>query len=419
MLNERSVREHPDETLAALRRRHAGSDAERALEQWLALDAGRRATATRRDALARRVAELHAAGGTTAGPDLHAAEHELRAVEEALVVVTAQARRTLQRLPNLPDARVPGGDGPDRNVELRRWGEPPAFDFTPQRHDELGAALGILDLPRATKVAGPRFPLLVGAGARLARVLASFMLDLHTAHGYVEIAPPHLLKTETLEGTGHLPRFTDDLYAVPRDDLWLSPTAEAQLVSLHAGETLTEARLPLAYTACAPAFRREAGSSRSATRGLIRQHQFDKVELVRLATPETADAAFDAILAESEEVLRRLGLAYRVVALCAGDLPFASQRTLDLEVWMPGQGRYVEIASISDCGPFQSRRLNIRYKPSAGGRARHPHTLNGSALPIGRTLAALLENGQRADGSVALPDALVACAGMRTIDPSK
>lgn len=419
MLNERSVREHPDETLAALRRRHAGSDAERALEQWLALDAGRRATATRRDALARRVAELRAAGGTTAGPDLHAAEHELRAVEEALVVVTAQARRTLQRLPNLPDARVPGGDGPDRNVELRRWGEPPAFDFTPQRHDELGAALGILDLPRATKVAGPRFPLLVGAGARLARVLASFMLDLHTAHGYVEIAPPHLLKTETLEGTGHLPRFTDDLYAVPRDDLWLSPTAEAQLVSLHAGETLTEARLPLAYTACAPAFRREAGSSRSATRGLIRQHQFDKVELVRLATPETADAAFDAILAESEEVLRRLGLAYRVVALCAGDLPFASQRTLDLEVWMPGQGRYVEIASISDCGPFQSRRLNIRYKPSAGGRARHPHTLNGSALPIGRTLAALLENGQRADGSVALPDALVACAGMRTIDPSK
>jgi seryl-tRNA synthetase len=416
MLNERSVREHPDETLAGLRRRHAGPDAERTLEQWLALDAGRRATATRRDALARRVAELRDAGGTTAGPDLRAAEHELRAVEEALVVVTAQARRTLQRLPNLPDTRVPEGDEPERNVEVRRWGEPPAFDFTPRRHDELGAALDILDLPRATRLSGPRFPLLIGAGARLARALASFMLDLHTAHGYVEIAPPHLLKTETLEGTGHLPRFADDLYAIPHDDLWLSPTAEAQLVALHAGETLPEARLPLAYTACAPAFRREAGSARSATRGLIRQHQFDKVELVRLATPETADAAFDAILAESEEVLRQLGLPYRVVALCAGDLPFASQRTLDLEVWMPGQGRYVEIASISDCGPFQSRRLNIRYKPSAGGRARHPHTLNGSALPIGRTLAALLEHGQRADGSVALPDALAAYMGMRRLD---
>src|SRR5579859_3026224 len=201
MLNERSVREHPDETLASLRRRHAGPNAERALEQWLALDAGRRATATRRDTLARRVAELRGAGGTTVGPDLRAAEHELRAVEEALVVVAAQARRALQRLPNLPDARVPEGDGPERNVELRRWGEPPAFDFAPRRHDELGAALGILDLPRATRLSGSRFPLLIGAGARLARALASFMLDLHVAHGYVEVAPPHLLKTETLEGT--------------------------------------------------------------------------------------------------------------------------------------------------------------------------------------------------------------------------
>jgi seryl-tRNA synthetase len=269
----------------------------------------------------------------------------------------------------------------------------------------------MLDLPRATKLAGPRFPLLVGDGARLARALATLMLDSARSRGYTEVAPPHLLRAATLEGTGHLPRHADEVYAVPRDGLYLSPTAEAQLVALHADETLAERDLPLAYTACTPAFRREAGAAGMAMRGLLRQHQFDKVELVRIATPEAADDAFDTLLADAEAVLRALGLPYRVVALSAGELPFAARRAVDLEAWLAGQGRYVEIASISDCGTFQARRLALRYRPTAGGRTRHPHTLNGSALPIGRTLAVMLEHGQRADGSVALPPALRAYFG--------
>lgn len=407
MLNDRYVRDHPDDVRAGLRRRHAGPDAEHALDAWLALDAQRREAAARRDELARALRTNAAAAGSEAASHRHAARHELDAATAALTELEARARRTLLGLPNLPDKRVPDGDSPAYNVELRRWGEPPSFDFPPQRHDELAAALGILDLPRATKLAGTRFPLLVGAGARLARALAALMLDLHTGRGYTEVAPPHLLRAETLEGTGHLPRHEDELYAVERDRLYLSPTAEAQLVALHADETLPEASLPLAYTACAPAFRREAGAAGAATRGLIRQHQFDKVELVRIATPETADAAFDTILADAEAVLRALALPYRAVVLCAEELPFSAQRTVDLEVWMPGQGRYVEISSVSDCGPFQARRLGLRYRSAAtGGRARYPHTFNGSALAIGRTLAALLENGQRADGSVALPEGL-------------
>lgn len=401
MLNDRYVRDHPDAVRAALRRRHAGPEAERALEEWLALDAQRRAAATRRDELAQAATATPSDTATA-----RMARRERDAARAALEALEARARRALMRLPNLPDARVPEGAGPMESVEMRRWGEPPEFSFEPKGHDALGAALGILDLPRATKLSGPRFPLLIGTGARLVRALAALMLDLHSARGYVEVAPPHLLATETLEGTGHLPRFAEDLYEIPRDNLWLSPTAEAQLVALHGGETLLESALPLAYTACAPAFRREAGSAGGGTHGLIRQHQFDKVELVRITTPETADTAFDAMLADAEGVLQRLGLPYRTVALCAGELPFASQRTVDLEVWMPSQARYVEISSVSDCGAFQARRLNMRYRPAAGGHTRYPHTLNGSALAIGRTVAALLENGQRPDGSVILPDVL-------------
>ncbi|WIG61990.1 MAG: Seryl-tRNA synthetase [Ktedonobacterales bacterium] len=405
MLNERYLRDHPDNVRAAFHRRHAGAEAVRTFDAWLALDARRRAAAAQRDALA---AAIRASGNTRPTEEARTASRELQTATDALAKLEDQARGILLQLPNLPAARVPDGDGPADNVELRRWGQPRAFDFTPRPHDALATALGIYDAPRATKLAGPRFPLLLGAGARLARALAALMLELHAERGYTEVAPPHLLRAETLEGAGHLPRHADDLYTLLRDGLYLSPTAEAQLVALHAGETLPEARLPLAYTACTPAFRREAGSSRAATHGLIRQHQFDKVELVRIATPDTAHIAFDTVLADAEAVLQRLELPYRVVALCAGELPFASQYTCDLEVWMPGQGRYVEISSVSDCGTFQARRLNLRYKPAAAGRARYPHTLNGSALAIGRTLAAILENGQRADGSVTLPPALSA-----------
>jgi seryl-tRNA synthetase len=414
MLNERYVREHPDGVLAALLRRHAGAAAEKALEQWLALDAARKATATRRDELARLAQRARDGGDATAA---RVAQRERQAADSALTVVEAQARRILLRLPNLPDPQVPDGDGPAESLTLRHWGQLPSFGFTPRRHEDLGAALGFLDLPRATKLSGSRFPMLIGPGARLARALAAMMLDMHASHGYVEVAPPHLLRSETLEGTGHLPRFEDELYTLPKDDLYLSPTAEVQLVALHAGETVAEDLLPLAYAASAPAFRREAGSARAATKGLLRQHQFDKVELVRVATPETADDAFNTILADAEAVLRRLELPYRVVALCAGELPFSAQRTYDLEVWMPGQAQYVEISSISDCGTFQSRRLSLRYRPAGGGRARYPHTLNGSALAIGRTLAVLLEHGQQADGSIALPSALAPYFGAVLLSP--
>lgn len=394
MLDERLLRTRPDVVRAGLRRRHASGGALAVLDAWRELDGRRRGLAAARDRLATEV---------TAGT---AARGALEAAQRALAQVVRAARICLLALPNLPDPRVPDGATAAENIEVGRWGTPPAFAFAPRPHWELGAALGILDAERAVRLAGARFPLLLGAGARLARALAALMLDLHAARGYIEVAPPHLLRASALEATGHLPHFADDLYLLPTDDLALSPTAEVQLVALHAGETLPAARLPLAYTACAPAFRREAGSAGRATRGLIRQHQFDKVELMRIATPETSDTAFATIQADAEAVLRALELPYRVVALCAGELPFSAARTHDLEVWLPSQGGYVEISSISDCGPFQARRGHLRYRPEGGGRARYPHTLNGSALAIGRTIAALLENGQREDGGVRLPPAL-------------
>ena len=392
MLSERLVRTHPERIREGLRRRSAEPGTLDALERWLALDGERKTLASEHDALAAR------------GSDLSAVRARLKMVED-------EQRDVLARIPNIPRDDVPDGHDASSNVELRRWGALPTFDFAPKRHDELATALGILDLPRATKLAGPRFPLLVGEGARLLRALAALLLDLHRERGYVEVAPPHLLRASLLEGTGHLPRYADDLYQLPRDALALSPTAEGQLVALHAGEILAESALPLAYTACTPAFRREAGSAGAREHGLIRQHQFDKVELVRIATPDTTDDSFATLLAHAEDALQRLALPYRVVALCAGELPFASERTVDLEVWMPGEGRYVEISSVSDCGTFQAQGLQLRFRPSGGGRARYPHTLNGSALPLGRTLAALLEHGQRSDGSVVLPPALHAYVG--------
>ncbi|HEY1387630.1 MAG TPA: serine--tRNA ligase [Ktedonobacterales bacterium] len=399
MLSERLIRAYPDRVREGLRRRGSAPETHDALERWLALDSERRTLASEHDTQAASGSETEA----------------LRHMRARLKAYAEEQRNLLARIPNLPRNDVPDGHGASGNVELRRWGTPPAFEFIPKRHDELASALGILDLPRATKLAGPRFPLLVGDGARLLRALASLFLDMHRARGYVEVAPPHLLRTTILEGTGHLPRYADDLYQLPADALALSPTAETQLVALHADETLAEGELPLAYTACTPAFRREAGSAGARERGLIRQHQFDKVELVRIATPDTADAAFATLLADAEETLRRLALPYRAVALCAGELPFAAERTVDLEAWMPGEGRYVEISSVSDCGTFQARGLHLRYRPAGGGRVRHPHTLNGSALALGRTLAAVLENGQRADGSVALPSALHAFMRMEAL----
>jgi seryl-tRNA synthetase len=422
MLYEGDIRTKPEVVRAALRRRNAGA-AEAALDEWLALDVARRSAATRRDALSselrsRRRSDVHQDAQDASEAPHSETERELQQVQTELSKLEMEAREILLRLPNLPDSRVISGRGTGHYQELGHWRDPPAFSFSPRTHDELGATLGIVDLPRAVRLAGSRFPLLVGSGARLARTLAAFMLDLHAGSGYVEIAPPHLLRSETLRGTGHLPAHARDLYHATRDDLWLSPTAEAQLVALHAGETIPATTLPLAYTASTPAFRREAGSSRRASRGLLRQHQFDKVELVRITTPEDTDNAFERLVADAGRVLEKLEIPYRLVALPAGDLPFSSRRTYDLEAWMPGQGGYVEISSVSDCGSFQTRRLNMRYQPAGGARSRYPHTLNASALPIGRTIAALLENGQRSDGSVALPEALATYLPERVLEPS-
>ena len=391
MLSEQWLRRHPEAARAALARR-ASPPALAALDAWLELDAERRAAATHLDAL--RSAQAGAA--------------EIAIATEALDALAARQRDVALTLPNAPDPRVPDGNNPAANRIVRVWGAPPAFDFAPAPHDTLGVALGILNPPRATRLSGPRFPLLLGAGARLARALAAWLLDIHTAAGYLEVAPSDLLRAETLVGSAHLPAHADELFAIPRDQLLLSPTAEAQLVALYAGETFDAARLPIKLTAYTQSYRREAGSAGAKTRGLLRQRQFGKVELVRLVAPEEADAALEEMVAEAEAPLRALGMPYRVVELCAGEAPFSARRAYDLEVWLPSLSDYLEIASISECGTFQARRLALRYRPRPGAAARSLVTLNGSALPIGRTLAALLEHGQRADGTVDVPSLLVA-----------
>ena len=332
-----------------------------------------------------------------------------RTLEEQAEVERATAetlRGLLETLPNIPAPDVPVGESEEENVEVRRWGEPRAFDFEPRPHWEVGERLGILDFERAAKLAGARFAVLWGWGARLERALINFMLDLHLReHGYQEAWLPLLVSRETMTGTGQLPKFADDLFQT-QDDLWLIPTAEVPLTNLHRGEILREAELPKRYVAYTPCFRREAGSYGADTRGLIRQHQFDKVELVKLATPATSYDELEGMVRDAEAVLQRLGLPYRVVALSTGDLGFAAAKTYDLEVWLPAQGRYREISSCSNCEAFQARRAEIRYRPAGGGKAEHVHTLNGSGVAVGRTWLAILENYQEADGSVTIPPAL-------------
>jgi seryl-tRNA synthetase len=402
MLSERWLRAQPEQARDALRRRHADTETLAALEAWLALDAERRTLAARFDAQAAEARRL----GAAHDPRQAAAHGVAQATRRTLDELATRMRSLALMLPNVPDPRTPDGADASANCVVREWGARPAFDFIPQPHDVIGARLGILDLPRATRMSGARFPLLLGAGARLARALAAWMLAAHHAAGYVEVAPPDLLLAETLVGTGHLPQHSHDLFALSADDLYLSPTAEAQLMALHAGEMLAAGALPLAYTAYTQAYRREAGSAGARTHGLLRQRQFGKVELAQVVAREDADAALAAMVASAEALLQGLDLPYRVVELCAGELPFSARRTFDLEVWLAGEGRYIEISSVSDCGEFQARRLRLRYRARPGAQASYPHTLNGSALPIGRTLAALLERGQRADGSVALPAAL-------------
>jgi seryl-tRNA synthetase len=327
--------------------------------------------------------------------------------EERLKKAEEECRNLLVTLPNLPHESVPVGRDETGNVEVRRVGEPRSFSFEPRPHWDIGADLGILDFDRAAKISGARFAVLAGAGAHMERALINFMLDLHTReHGYREVLPPFLVGMEVLFGTGQLPKFESDLFKVEGHNLYLVPTAEVPLTNLHREEILENAEIPKHYTAYTPCFRSEAGSHGKDVRGLIRQHQFDKVELVKITDQESSFEELESLTRNAEEVLKRLGLPYRVVLLCTGDMGFASAKTYDIEVWIPSQNTYREISSCSNCTDFQARRAKIRYRPAPGGKPRLCHTLNGSALAVGRTWLAILENFQNEDGSVTIPEAL-------------
>jgi seryl-tRNA synthetase len=330
--------------------------------------------------------------------------------------VDAEFRDVLARVPNVPHESVPVGRGEHENVEVRRWGAPPEFNFTPKAHWDLGPELGILDLERASKVAGARFAVYWGVGARLERALVQFMLDLHTReHGYQEVLPPFLINSASLYGTGQLPKFAEDLFRCEGHDLWLTPTAEVPVTNLFRDETLNEDKLPINLCAYTPCFRSEAGSYGRDVRGIIRQHQFQKVELVKFASPAQSYQELEKLTHDAEEVLERLELPYRTVVLCTGDLGFGSAKTYDIEVWLPGQAAYKEISSCSNYEAFQARRAQIRMK-SGKGKSEFAHTLNGSGLAVGRTWVAIIENFQQANGSVLVPKALQPYVGAERIE---
>ncbi len=340
--------------------------------------------------------------------------------EKEASILEQQMQAVLQQIPNLPHDTVPTGTSADNNVEVRRWGTPRAFDFTPKPHWEVGEQLGILDFERAAKISGARFAVYWDAGARLERALANFMLDMHTRqHGYREVLPPFMVNEKSLFGTGQLPKFKEDLFHCEGSDHWLIPTAEVPLTNLFRDEVLDEKQLPISVTAYTPCFRAEAGSHGKDVRGLIRQHQFQKVELVKFVAPEQSYEEHEKLTAHAEAVLQALELPYRVMNLCAGDLGFSAAKTYDLEVWLPGQNVYREISSCSNFEAFQARRANIRYRPQGQKKTEFVHTLNGSGLAVGRTWLAVIENYQQADGSVRIPEVLLPyMGGEAAIQPS-
>jgi len=333
--------------------------------------------------------------------------NRIKELETGLVEKEEALQGLMLTIPNIPHASVAVGQGEKDNPEIRRWGKPPEFSFSPAPHWDIGEALDILDFDRGAKITGARFTLYKGAGARLERALLNFMLDLHTSeHGYQEVLPPFLVNRRAMTGTGQLPKFEEDLFKLSDPDYFLIPTAEVPVTNIHQDEILPEEDLPLYYTAYTPCFRKEAGSYGKDTRGLIRQHQFNKVELVKFTTPETSYDELEKLTRNAEEVLKRLGIPYRVIMLCTGDLGFSAAKTYDLEAWLPGQGMYKEISSCSNFEDFQARRANIRYRPKGKKGTEFVHTLNGSGLAIGRTLVAILENFQQEDGSVLIPEVL-------------
>jgi len=413
MLDARWVRENVDAVREAMANRHSTWD----VDAFLQLDEERRrliaeveTLQARRNESSKTIGALMQAGdlakADAAKAEVRSINERIAALEELLETAETDSRQLLLTIPNIPDASVPLGADENENVEVRRWGTPRKFDFEPQAHWDLGPALGIIDFERAVKLAESRFVLLGGMGARLNRALVNFMLDTHAEAGFKEWAPPALANAETLTGTGQLPKFEEDLYKTG-EGLYLIPTAEVQLTNIHRDEVLEGDTLPRHYTAYTPCFREEAGSAGRDTRGMIRVHQFDKVELVKFTRPEESFDALESMLVQAEEILKRLDLAYRVIVLCTGDMGFSAAKTYDIEVWLPSYGAYKEISSCSNCTDFQARRANIKYRdPAQFKGSRLAHTLNGSGLAVGRTLAAVLENYQQADGSIEVPEVL-------------
>jgi len=416
MLDLRFVRENANAVKASLSRRGINLD----LTEFLALDARRRATQQELETLRRRRNEVSEEIGRLkkAGQPAEDKVAEMRAVGDSIAALENSTREVeeaqqniLLTIPNIPHVSVPDGKDENDNVEIKRWsphgGEPPKFRFDPKPHWDLAEYLDIVDFDRAAKITGARFALYKGMGARLERALINFMLDLHTGeHGYLEVLPPFMVNKISMTTTGQLPKFEEELFKVENGTYYLIPTAEVPVTNIHRDEVLPEERLPVLYTAYTPCFRREAGSYGKDTRGLIRQHQFDKVELVKFARPEDSYGELEKLLLNAEEVLKRLGLAYRVIVLCTGDIGFSASKTYDIEVWLPGQKRYREISSCSNFEDFQARRGNIRYKPKGTKKTELVHTLNGSGLAVGRTVVAILENFQQPDGTVVVPEVL-------------
>jgi len=425
MIDVRRLRADPEGVRAALARR-GDVTVLPAVDRVLELDRRRRELLTEVEAIkARRNAESEEVARRKRGGEpaddltaaLKASGDRVKALDAEVREVDGGLEDALLGIPNLPLPGVPDGDASHNRV-LRTWGEPPRFDFEPKPHWDLGAALGLFDLPRGAKLTGSGFPVFTGLGARLVRALANLMLDLHaTEHGYLEIAPPYLVNRASMTGTGQLPKFEEELYAIPLDGLYLIPTAEVPVTNLHRDEILDAADLPRGYVAFTPCFRREAGAGGKDTRGLIRVHQFDKVELVRFCRPEDSVAEHELLLGHAEAVLRRLGIPYRALELAAGDTGAASARTVDLEVWAAGVGGWLEASSASTFTDYQARRANIRYRPAAGAKPEFVHTLNASGVAFPRTIIALLENNQAADGSVRVPDALARYLGTDRLVP--
>ena len=411
MLSLQFIRDHPDLVRESLRKRHESAP----LDEILELDVQRRQLLQQVESMRaeqnRASAEISRAKDKSAVADriaeLRQLSQRIKEMEPTIKEIDERLSELLLLVPNIPHPSVPEGKDESDNVVVRTWGEPRRFDFEPLPHWEIGERLGIMDSERAAKLSGARFNLMKGLGAKLERALISFMLDLHTAeHGYTEVYPPFLVRRECMVGTGQLPKFEEDMYRTDPDDLFLVPTAEVPVTNLHREEILEPGTLPLYYVAYTACFRREAGSAGRDTRGLTRVHQFDKVELVKFVEPRTSYDELERLLADAEDVLKRLEIPYRVSLMCTGDVGFAAAKKYDPEAWMPGQGKYVEISSCSNFEEFQARRANIRYRPQAGAKAEFVHTLNGSGLAVGRTLAAVLENYQQADGSVVIPEAL-------------